>query len=311
MNLAILSPIWPEAVARLKDRHVCREVFNVEPVELCRALAAVEAVVVRSGVRLDRPTLKAAPRLRLIVRAGTGLDGIDQACAREQGIHVVVLPLSATAVAEHTFALLLGLARKVTWLDRQLRAGHWEKHAGLGCELGGKSLGLLGFGRIGQRTAELAHAFRMTVLTHDRSPDLPEKQRAAQMLGVRFVGLAELFETADTLAIQVPLNEQTRGLVGADLLGRMRPGALLVNIGRGQVVDEDALYDLLREGRLGGAALDVFAHEPAGDCPLLQLDNFIGTPHVGAQTLESQREIGEAVVRAIEEFSEREGKGHS
>lgn len=311
MDLAILSPIWPEAVARLRERHDCREVFQPGPDELRRILSEVEGVVVRSGVRLDRAMLEAAPRLRLIVRAGMGLDGIDQSFARERGIHLILLPLSAGAVAEHIFALLLGLARKVTWLDRRLRAGHWEKHAGLGGELGGKSLGLLGFGRIGRRAAELGSAFRMTVLTHDRSPDRPEKQEAARRLGVRFVGLEELFKSSDALSIQLPLNDESRDLVGSQLLGRMRPGALLVNVGRGRIVDEGILHDLLREGRLGGAALDVFAREPAGDNPLLQLDNFIGTPHVGAQTLEAQREIGEAVVRAIGKFVEEDRKGAS
>ena len=239
-------------------------------------LADAEAVVVRSGVRLDRAALEAAPNLRLIVRAGAGLDQIDVTCAAERGVRVVVLPLSADAVAEHAFALLLAVQRKVAWLHRRLREQHWEKQAGVGRQLSGHTLGLLGFGRVGRRIAELGQAFRMTVLAHDRSPDKPDKQEAATRLGVRFVGLDELFSESDAVILQAPLTEQTRGLVGARLLGRMRRDAVLVNVGRGGVVDEAALYDALREGRIGGAALDVFAAEPPGDSPLLRLDNFVG-----------------------------------
>jgi phosphoglycerate dehydrogenase-like enzyme len=143
----------------------------------------------------------------------------------------------------------------------------------------------------------------MRVLAHDRSPERPEKQRAARALGVRFVGLEELFSEAEMIAVQVPLNDQTRSLVGAALLDRMPPGAFLVNVARGQIVDEQALYDALKHERLGGAALDVFAAEPPGEHPLLKLENFLATPHVGAQTVEAQRHIGEAVVRAIDEFN--------
>jgi phosphoglycerate dehydrogenase-like enzyme len=307
MNVAILSPIWPGAVEELKSRHRCTVAAGGGPEEVRRLLADAEAAVVRSNVRLDRAALEAAPRLRLVLRAGAGLDGIDLDCARERGVRVQPLASSVDAVAEHAFALLLALARKVAWLHRRLCEGSWEKQAGVGQELGGKTLGVLGFGRNGRRTAEMARAFRMNVLAHDRSPQRPEKQQAAAALGVRFVGPGELFESSDAVVVAAPLNEQTRGLVGADLLGRMRPGALLVNVGRGGVVDEAALYDALKSGRLSGAALDVFATEPVGDSPLLRLDNFLGTPHVGGQTADAQRRIGEAVVRAVDDFAAGRG----
>jgi D-3-phosphoglycerate dehydrogenase len=273
------------------------------PDELRRVLAEAEAVILRSGVRLDRAALEAAPRLRLIVRAGVGLDQIDAACAEQRAIRIVMVPHSADGVAEHTIALLLAVRRKVVWLHRRLQEGRWEKQAGVGGELGGHCLGLLGFGRIGRRTAELARAFRMSVLAHDRSPEKQDKQEAALRLGVFFVSLEELFSQSDAVVIQAPLNEATRGLVDARLLGLMRPDAVLVNVGRGGIVDEEALYEALIQGRLGGAALDVFAVEPPGDNPLLRLDNFVGTPHVAAQTVEAQRSIGAAVVRAVEAFA--------
>lgn len=307
MNVVILSPIWPDAIACLQARHRCTVALQPGPAEVRQLLAEAEVVVLRSGVRLDRAALEAAPRLRLIIRAGVGLDSIDVRCAEERGIRLVVLTHSADAVAEHAFALLLALARKLSFLHRRLQEKHWEKHSGLGQQLGGKTLGLLGFGRIGQRLAELASAFRMRLLAHDRSPDKPEKQEAASRLGVRFVGVDELFAQADSVSIQAPLTPQTQNLVDARLLGLMKTGAFLVNVGRGGIVDEQALCEALRQGRLAGAALDVWAVEPPGEHPLLRLDNFIGTPHVGAQTVQAQQHIGEAVVRAIESNAEEDG----
>jgi D-3-phosphoglycerate dehydrogenase len=296
MNIAILSPIWPEALARLQVRHRCL-------VGAKTALPEADVVVMRSPVRLDRACLDAFAKLRLVIRAGMGLEGIDLACATERGIGVIAVPFSAESVAEHALGLMLALSHKIAWHDRALRAGRWEKHGGYGHDLAGKRLGLLGFGRIGIRIAELARAFGMRLSAHDRSSDRPHKQEAAQRLGVRWVGLEEVFETADILCIQVSLNDTTRDLVGRRLLRLMKPDATLINVGRGNVVDEQALYECLAEGRLGGAALDVFAAEPPGENPLLRLDNFIGTPHVAAQTADAQRQIGDAVVDIVEAFA--------
>ena len=303
MNIAILSAIWPEALARLQARHRCLVAVQPEPKVLQRLLAEAVVVVTRSPVQLDRPVLQAAPRLRLIIRAGVGLEGIDVSCARERGVRVVAVPFAAESVAEHSLALMLALYHKIAWYDRSLRANHWEKHSGYGRNLAGKHLGLLGFGRIGIRTAELAQAFGMTLSAHDRSPGRPHKQEAAQRLGVGRVSLEELCATVDILSIQTPLDETTRGLVGHRLLGMMKPEAILVNVGRGGVVDEEALYEALAGGRLAGAGLDVFTTEPPGEHPLLQLDNFIGTPHAAAQTLDAQQQVGEAVLNLVEAYA--------
>jgi D-3-phosphoglycerate dehydrogenase / 2-oxoglutarate reductase len=302
MNITILSAIWPAAVEALQARHACRVALSTAPGDLPGVLRKAEVVVLRSGVRLDRAALQAAPQLRLIVRAGMGLDSIDCDYAGSRGIRVVCVPLSAESVAEHTLGLMLALAHQIARHDAALRAGRWEKHAGHGRDLFGCHLGLLGFGRIGQRTAELGRAFGMSVSACDRSPDKPAKQEAAARLGIRFVSLAELFAGADVLAIQTPLDDTTRGLVDAHRLATMRPDAMLVNVGRGGVVDEDALYLALRDGRLAGAALDVFAREPPGEHGLLTLPNFVGTPHVGAQTRDAQQQVGDAVVRIIDAF---------
>lgn len=303
MNITILSAIWPAAVEALQARHACRVAISTAPGELPGVLREAEVVVLRSGVRLDRATLESAPQLRLIVRAGMGLDSIDRDCAMERGVRVVCVPLSAESVAEHTLGLMLALGHQIARHDAALRAGRWEKHTGHGRDLFGCHLGLLGFGRIGQRTAELGRAFGMSVSACDRSPDKPAKQAAAARLGVLFVSLAELFAGADVLAIQTPLDDTTRGLVDAERLATMKCDAMLINVGRGGVVDEDALYMALRDGQLWGAALDVFAREPPGQHAILTLPNFIGTPHVGAQTRNAQQQVGEAVVRLVDAFS--------
>jgi D-3-phosphoglycerate dehydrogenase len=300
MNIAIFSHVWPESLEQLRDRHNCCIEINPEPERKMALIADADVVIIRSPVRLDRRTLAAAGRLRLILRAGMGTDSIDVEYARQRGIGVVLAPLSANSVAEHTFGLLLSLYRTIPWFDQTVRQGRWEKHNRLGLELSGKTLGLVGFGRIGIRTAEIARAFGMSLLACDRTPHKPHKQEAAERLGVRFMQLDELFSTADAVAIQTPLNDQTRGLVGERLIGLMTPHAVIVNVGRGKVVDEQALYEALQQGRIGAAALDVFANEPPGDSPLLGLDNFIATPHVGAQSLEAQRKIGADVVGIID-----------
>lgn len=303
MRIAILSAIWPAVVEQLQCGHDCRVRFNPDDAEKTRLLCDAEATVLRSPVRLDRPTLLAAPSLKLIVRAGSGMEAIDLQAAKDLGIRVVSVPLSADSVAEHTFGLLLALCRRIPHLHSSLVSGAWEKHSGFGIELNGRMMGLLGFGRIGQRTAELAAAFGMRIMAHDRSPERSEKQDAASRLGVRFVSITQMFRESDVVTIQIPLNPASAGLVDGQLLNSMKPTALLVNVGRGGIVDETALYQSLSCQRLAGAALDVFAIEPPCDSPLFTLENFVGTPHVAAQTSDAQRHVGEDVLRVIQDFA--------
>ena len=303
MKVAVLCPLWPDALCQLQSRHDC--VASVQPDEAAkfRLVADAEVVVLRSPVVLDRATIEKARRLRLVVRAGVGWDNVDRCAAREREIQTVCVPVSAQSVAEHAFALTLALCRNISRLHRSLQEGRWEKHHGFGRALSRQNLGLLGFGRIGICTAEIAKGFRMTLLACDRSPWKPRKQTAAGALGVQFVELPDLFARADVLTIQLPLGDDTRCLVGAELIGRMKQDAVLVNVGRGRTVDEQALHRALRDGKIAGEASDVFATEPPGRHPLLELDNFVATPHVGAQTVEAQREIGENVVQIIDAFA--------
>jgi D-3-phosphoglycerate dehydrogenase len=303
MKILVLSSIWPGTIDQLQQEYECQVSINPFDDEKHSLLADADIVVVRSPVRLDRPALENAPRLKLIVRAGAGLDTIDVAFAKDQGIALVMVPLSADSVAEHTFGLLLSVCRRIPVLHQSLQQGRWEKHSGLGIELCGKTLGIVGFGRIGIRVAEISQALKMDLVAFDRSPDKGYKREAAENLGVRFMSADELFSEADFVSIQMPLNESTRDFVNANRLAMMKPTAVLVNVGRGGIVDEMALYEALRSGDLAGAALDVFEREPLGENPLPSLDNFVGTPHVAAQTVEAQRRVGEDVLKIIQAFS--------
>ena len=270
---------------------------SLKPSELAEALDGIDALLVRSATRVPREALLRSSRLRIIGRAGVGVDTIDLDAATERGIAVVNAPGGNTiAVAELTFALLLALVRKIPAADQSMRAGAWDRTTLGGTELNGKTLGLVGAGRVGGEVARRAHAFGMTVLAHD--PHLAP-ERAAE-LEIQLVPLDDLLRTSDVVSLHTPLTEQTRGLVGARELGLMSPDAVLLNAARGGVVDETALLDALKSGQLAGAALDVYAQEPlATDHPFRSLENVVLTPHLGASTEEAQRNVALEVADAV------------
>jgi phosphoglycerate dehydrogenase-like enzyme len=303
MKVLVLSSLWPSALDRLAASHDTRVELKSTPESLPSLMRDAEIAVVRSGVRLDQAALSAANHLRLIVRAGGGLDGIDCEFARQRGIRIISVPLSAQSVAEHAISLALALSHRVVQHHMALAVGRWEKHSGYGRNLFGRQLGLLGFGRIGQRIGEIGRALGMNAIAYDRSPDKSDKQLVASQIGARFVGLDELFAQSEILIIQAPLNSESRRLVDAAKLALMRADALLINVGRGGIVDEAALFAALESKQLGGAALDVFEQEPPGKHPLFQLPHFIGTPHVAAQTEDAQRTVGENVVKILDAFA--------
>ena len=264
------------------------QVTDDERPRLAELLADFDALVVRSMTKVTRELLAGAERLKVIGRAGIGVDNVDVAAATERGILVVNAPtanvLSAT---EHTFALLLALARKVPAADRSMKSATWDRKSFLGSELHGKTLGIVGFGRIGQGVARRARAFEMEVVAFDPFLDAA----AARRLDVELLPLDELLARADAVTLHTPLTDQTKNLLDAGRIARMKPGALLINAGRGGTVDEAALLAALEDGRLAGAALDVFASEPPQDWTLAQHEKVIATPHIGAQTREAQERI--------------------
>ncbi|MBL8958403.1 MAG: phosphoglycerate dehydrogenase, partial [Gemmatimonadetes bacterium] len=241
--------------------------------------------------------LAKADRLKAIGRAGVGVDTIDVDAASARGIPVLTAPAGNTiAAAELTMALLLAVARKVPAADRSMKAGEWDRKSFNGIELYGKTLGLVGAGRIGGQVAKRARAFGMQVMVYD--PYLtPER---AMELDVRLAPLTEVIAQADVLSVHVPLTEATANLIGASQLASMKKGALLLNVARGGVVNEQALLDALTSGHLAGAALDVYEQEPLGkDSPLRSLPNVVMTPHLGASTAEAQQNVAIEIAEAV------------
>jgi len=269
--------------------------------DLADALVGIDAVIVRSMTRITRSVLAKVDQLKVIGRAGVGVDNIDVEAATELGIAVLNAPSgNTTSAAELTFALLLAVVRQVPAADRSMKMGEWDRRRFRGIELNGKVLGLVGAGRIGGEVARRARAFGMRVIAYD--PYLTEDQ--ARAVHIELGTLDEVLERSDILSLHTPLTDRTRNLIDAEALSKLRPGAYLVNAARGGVVDEAALYDALTSGHLAGAALDVFEDEPLPpENPLRSLDNVVMTPHLGASTEEAQQnvalEIAEAVRDAI------------
>lgn len=261
------------------------------------ALANAHALIVRSSTTVDEDLLEAAPNLRVIGRAGVGVDNIDLEAATSRGIPVINAPAGNTvSAAEHTMALILSVARRIAAADRSIRAGEWDRSRYAGRELRGKVLGLVGAGRIGGEVVKRARAFGMRVIAHD--PYLTP-ERAAK-LGVVRVDLGELIARADVITLHLPLTPATEGLIGREELAAMKPTALLINVARGGIVDEDALVDALEAGELAGAALDVFVEEPLPEgSRLLQAPGVVLTPHLGAATVEAQELVASEIAQGI------------
>jgi D-3-phosphoglycerate dehydrogenase len=255
-----------------------------------------DALVVRSATKVTADLLRAGTRLKVVGRAGIGVDNVDVKTATELGILVVNAPTAnLMSATEHTLALLLALARKIPAADASLRSGEWNRKAFVGTELQGKTLGVVGFGRIGQRVAERARAFGMTVVAYDPFLD----SAVAYKMDIDMLSLEQLLSRAEVLTLHVPLSDDTRGLIGEAEMARMPKGALLINCARGGVVDETALLEALESGHLAGAALDVFTQEPPKDFTLMRHPQVVATPHIGAQTREAQERIATETARMV------------
>jgi D-3-phosphoglycerate dehydrogenase / 2-oxoglutarate reductase len=256
----------------------------------------IEAWIVRGATKVTRRLMESAPRLRWVARAGAGLDNIDVAAAKERGVQVLNVPgANAVAVAELTFGLLLGLFRKIPAADASVRRGEWDKSRYMGRELRGKTLGIVGLGKIGRAVARRARGFEMTCVGHD--PLVPDAEVRA--MEVEPLDLEALLARSDIVTLHVPLTPETKGMIGRARLARMARGAVLVNAARGGLVDEVALLAALESGALAGAALDVFADEPPKGSPLLSHPRLILTPHIGAATAEAQEAVGEEIVKLL------------
>ena len=302
MRILLASSIDPAAIESLEADHDVVCAFNAPEDRLAELVRDRDVLVFRSGVTVSAQVLEEARHLKLLLRAGSGLDNVDLTATERLGMQIVRVPgSSAQPVAELTFALLLSLVRKVTLADSLLRRGHWPKAQLGGPLLAGRTIGIVGAGRIGSRVGEMATAWGMRALgCVDRpSPAIAESLSAR---GIEMTDLETVLGQSDFLSLHVPLDEKTHHFIDADVLARVKPGSFLVNMARGGVVDEKALHAELTadDGRLLGAALDV--HESEGEgviSPLAELPNVVLTPHIGAMAWDAQRLIGERLLELL------------
>jgi D-3-phosphoglycerate dehydrogenase len=295
-HILVADGLAEEGLALLRAVGEVRAETKISAGELLEVLPQYEALIVRSRSKVTQAVIQAGEKLKVIGRAGVGVDNIDVAAASERGITVVNSPLAATqAVAELTIGLMLAMARQIPAADASLKGGLWEKSAFMGSELSGKTLGLLGLGRIGAHVAELGGAFGMSPLAYD--PYLNDDEICKR--GAQPTSFEEVLASADYLSLHLPLTSETRNLLGREQFKRMKPGARLVCTARGGVIDEEALREALDSGALAGAALDVFAQEPPPvDC-ITSHPKVFATPHIGAQTREAQRRAGKAIAEEV------------
>jgi D-3-phosphoglycerate dehydrogenase len=272
---------------------------RLEASELLKAIRTCEGVVVRSRTQINRKVLERASRLRVIGRAGIGVDNIDIEAATHQGILVMNTPgANAVAAAEHALALMMALSRHIPQADQSVRAGKWEKKKFIGTELYNQTLGIIGLGRIGSIMANRAQGMKMRVLAYDPYVSAD----AAAKLGVDLVSPQQLFRQSDFISIHTPFTKETRGLLDQTAFKKMKRGVRIINCARGGIIDEAALYEAIKKKKVAGAALDVFSQEPPADNPLLSLPQVIATPHLGASSEQAQMNVATAIAEQMVDY---------
>lgn len=304
MRILIASSIDTNAIEQMRKEHDVQCEFNANNAALKALIHDREALIFRSGVEISREILGCAPNLKLLIRAGCGLDNVDVDYARGRGIELVTIPQPASyAVSEMTFALMLGLARRILEADQSRREGRWLKTQLKGRLLTGKTLGIIGVGNIGTRVGELGFAWGMKVIGCVEHPS-PERARNFLLKGIELTDFATVVENADFLSLHVPKKDSTINLINAEVLSRMKKDSYLINIARGGVVDEKALYKELTKGeRLLGAALDVHEKEGEGQMsPFKDMKNVILTPHIGSMTVDTYQDMGKRILRILDSF---------
>lgn len=298
MKILVADKLSPAAIEMLQAQPDVELILS-DPQNFHQYLADADGLLVRSAAKVTRETLEKAHRLRVVGRAGVGVDNIDLEAATERGILVMNTPGgNSVAVAEHTFALMLALARHIPAADASMKAGRWEKKKFLGTELRGKTLGVIGLGSIGREVVRRARAFEMRVIATDPyvSPQW------ARDLNVELVELNRLLAESDYISLHVALTPETRNMISREQFARMKDGVRIINCARGGIIDEEALCEALRSGKVAGAGLDVFAKEPPENSPLLQFENVVLTPHIGGSTGEAQEIVGMQIAEQVLEF---------
>ena len=291
MKILVSDAVSMEGIELLQKEYAVDIKTKLPPEELMRIIPEYDALVVRSDTKVTKAVIEAAANLKVIGRAGVGVDNIDVEAATQRGVIVLNAPEGNTiAATEHTMAMMLALARNIPQAHASVKNGEWQRSKFMGVEMRGKTLGILGLGRIGTNVAKRALAMEMNVIAYD--PFISAER--AKVLDIELVEMEEIFSTADFITFHLPLTADTRNLINKEVLSKVKKGVRIINCARGGVIDEAALAEAIKEGRVDGAALDVFAKEPlSSDSPLLALDKVVLTPHLGASTAEAQ--IGVAV----------------
>ena len=270
---------------------------EITPEEILGKIENFEVVIVRSRTKITKDMIEKATKCQIIARVGVGLDNIDQTAAKEKNIRVInAVEGAMNAVAELVIGLMLSLAREIPRADREVRNGNWIKKELMGSELRGKYLGIVGLGNIGKRLGRLARALNMNIIGYDV---VPIDEEFSKEVGLMKADLGTLLASSDYVSLHVPLLDSTKHLINAEKMSSMKNTSRIINTSRGGVIDEDALYEFLKDGKLGGAALDVFEVEPATSNKLASLSNFISTPHMGAQTKEAQSLAANVIAEKI------------
>ncbi|MDZ7735525.1 MAG: phosphoglycerate dehydrogenase [Gammaproteobacteria bacterium] len=297
-HVLVADPLAAEGLEYLQSRSdvEVQTAKGLDEAALIERIQGMDALIVRSGTRATAAAINAADQLKVIGRAGIGVDNIDVNAATERGIVVLNTPnANATTTAELTIGHLLSLCRHLPAADRSVRAGEWQRSRYTGTEIAGKIIGIIGYGTIGRLVAARCLALQMNVIVHD--PFVTDAVLKEQ--GVVGAGLEQLLQGADFITLHCPANQKTRHIVNEQNLALMQPHARLINCARGELVDDEALYEALSQKRIAGAALDVFSNEPPADSPLLGLDNIVFTPHLGASTHEAQVAVGSEIARNV------------
>ncbi len=300
MKVLVSDNISPKGIEILKKAGLRVDVkTGMKPEELKSCIGEYSGLIIRSATKVTSEIIDAAVNLRVVGRAGSGLDNVDRNAASKRGIVVMNTPGGNTiTTAEHSMALLFSVARLIPQANASMKARKWEKKKFMGVELFNKTLGIVGLGNIGSQVAKKAQGLEMNVIAYD--PFLSED--TAKATGIRKVSLDEIFEQSDFITIHSPLTAETRGLINSNTIAKMKDGVRIINCARGGIVNESDLYEAVKSGKVAAAALDVFEQEPPGDNPLLTLDNVICTPHLGASTEEAQENVAFAVAEQVADY---------
>lgn len=296
MRILVSDPLSEQGLAILGEHFTVDVLTKLSEEELIKKIADYDALVIRSGTQVTRKVIEAANKMKIIGRAGVGVDNVDVEAATEKGIIVTNAPEgNMLSAAEHTIAMMMGLARNIPQANASLKSKKWERNKFMGVEVNGKTLGVIGLGRIGAEVAKRAQGLNMNILAYD--PFISEEK--AKELGVELTTVHEIVKAADFITVHTPLTKETRNIIDKREFGMMKGNARIINCARGGIINEEALAEALQSGRIAGAAVDVFVNEPPFDSPLLGCDNLIATPHLGASTEEAQINVAVSVAEEI------------